>query len=104
MPSAGCGAPYLGRIDPADESVRKLNGGGITRFAVGEAGAVWVTVTSASCPPKCPPSSAALARIDSATGEIVTRVALDGSGFVAIGAGSIWVGVGEAGEILRRNP
>ena len=104
IPGAGCGGPYLGRLDPSTRGVVKLNAGGIARFAVGAAGFVWVSVTSSSCPPKCPPSSTALATLDPQTGDIVTRMALPGSGFVAAGAGSIWAGAGEAGVVLRVQP
>jgi YVTN family beta-propeller protein len=104
VPSFGCGRTSLARIDASSNTLGKLNPGGISRFAAGASGSMWVTVTSASCPPKCPPSTTALSRVDPLTGVVISRLPLEGFGFVAAGADSIWVGVGATGEVLRIQP
>jgi hypothetical protein len=103
-PGAGCGGPYLGRVNASTLAVKKLNPGGIVRFAAAADGSGWATVTSSSCPPNCPPTRSKLTRIDLVSGDVLDKVALDGFGFVAIGAGSIWVGDGVAGQVLRVTP
>jgi len=100
-PGNGCGGPYLGRVNPATMTAKKLNPGGTARFVAGNSGTAWATATSASC---CPPTRNALVQIDLVTGDVLDRVKLDGFGFVALGAGSIWVGSGATGEILRVAP
>ena len=104
MPGAGCGGPYLGRVDPQTLAVKKLNPGGIVRFAAAAGGSAWASVTSASCPTNCPPTRSTLVRIDLTTGDVLARVPLDGFGFVAVGANSIWAGDGTAGQVLRVQP
>lgn len=103
-PGAGCGGPYLGRVDPATMTAKKLNPGGIVRFVAGDGATAWASVTSASCPTNCPPTKTALVRIDLATGDVLDRVKLEGFGFVALGAGSIWAGSGVTGEVVRVAP
>jgi len=104
MPGAGCGAPLLSRVDSTSLDVVRFNAGGIARFAGYGHGSLWVTATSASCPPKCPPTASGLAQVDTRTGEAISRLPLEGSGFVAADETSIWVGVGERGEVLRIRP
>ena len=103
-PGAGCGGPYLGRVNPTTLTAKKLNPGGIVRFVAGDGTTAWATVTSASCPTNCSPTKNALVHIDLATGDVLDRIKLDGFGFVAIGAGSVWAGSGVTGEVLRVAP
>jgi YVTN family beta-propeller protein len=107
IPSAGCAKPAsaLARINATSGSLDMvLNPGGASWFAATGFGSAWVSVTSLSCPPKCPPSARGLVRLDVVSGAVTGRLATDGFGFVAVGAGSIWAGLGEAGQVVRIDP
>ena len=107
MPSGGCASPSsaIAKIDAGSRSLNLLaNPGGMAWFAAIGFGATWVSVTSLSCPPKCPPTSRALVRLDPITGDVLGRLSTDGFGFVAVGAGSVWAGMGESGRVVRLDP
>ena len=107
MPAVGCSknAAGLARIDSASGAVEELiNPGGLAWFAAEGFDSAWVSVTSRSCQPNCPPSSSALVRLDAVSAEVLGRLPTDGFGFVAIGAGSVWAGASDAGEVLRIDP
>ena len=107
LPSGGCGLPSsaIARIDASSATLDfSANPGGVAWFSAVGFGSTWVSVTSASCPPKCPPTSRGLVRLDPTSGAVLARLPTDGFGFVAVGAGSVWMGMGEAGRVVRIDP
>jgi YVTN family beta-propeller protein len=107
MPSSGCASPSnaIARIDAVSGRLDFVaNPGGMPWFAASGLGSAWASVTSLSCPPKCPPSAGAVVKIDPSSGAVLGRLATHGFGFVAVGVGSVWAGIGETGRVLRIVP